>query len=192
MLGEELFGAPGWWPRCEPDATSALVTSLAHKHPGLERASRRPCHFADAGLTILRAPAVAEPEILVPVRCRPTRLPFYCGPCSRRRLGRGGPSRRHRDPWLTLGRTATTANPVGGVIFARRLGTIPSSWRTRTSQRRVVPPCGPATHVRVWSSSALTKTAKPTFGRESTTGTPSSTLPLTTVVPCASSNSTGV
>ncbi len=62
-LGREVFGALDWWPLCETDANSTLLASLADKHPGLDRPSRRPSHFADAGLTILRTPAGAGPEL---------------------------------------------------------------------------------------------------------------------------------
>ena len=65
-LGAEVVGAPEWWPPWQPDVTSTLVGSLAHKHDKLERPSRRPCHFADAGLTIMRSGAGERPEI----RCR--------------------------------------------------------------------------------------------------------------------------
>ncbi len=61
----ELFGAPQWWPASRPDAWSCLVAALAAEHPGPERSPGRPCHFPDAGLTVLRARAVGaeRPEI---------------------------------------------------------------------------------------------------------------------------------
>jgi Heparinase II/III-like protein/Heparinase II/III N-terminus len=58
-LGRELFGAPDWWPRCDPDATSVLMASMAAgarpAHP-VEHPTERPARFDDAGLTILRTP----------------------------------------------------------------------------------------------------------------------------------------
>ena len=62
-LGAQLFGAPAWWPASTPDAWSTVVGSLADKHDGFDREMQRPCHFADAGLTIMRTPAGTEPEI---------------------------------------------------------------------------------------------------------------------------------
>jgi hypothetical protein len=61
--GRALLGAPEWWPRSRPDATSTFLAAMAGKHPARERAGRRPCHFADAGLTILRTSAPGSPEI---------------------------------------------------------------------------------------------------------------------------------
>jgi hypothetical protein len=56
--GEALFGRLPWWPGPVPDARTPLLAALAG--PGREqhhedRPQRRPAHFADAGLTILRA-----------------------------------------------------------------------------------------------------------------------------------------
>jgi hypothetical protein len=62
-IGAEIFGAAPWWPGIEPDASSTLIASLAHKRPGLERPGRRPCQFADAGLTIMRAVTSDDREI---------------------------------------------------------------------------------------------------------------------------------
>jgi hypothetical protein len=56
-LGGEIFGALDWWPPHPPDVTGTLVASLARQHSGLERPARRPSHFADAGLTIMRGSA---------------------------------------------------------------------------------------------------------------------------------------
>ncbi|PXY37850.1 heparinase II/III family protein [Prauserella flavalba] len=60
--GELLFGRLDWWPKvAEADVFTALVGSLAAP-PELtgDRPARRPAHFADAGLTILRAGAGRE------------------------------------------------------------------------------------------------------------------------------------
>lgn len=62
-IGAELFGPTGWWPSCRPDAASTLVASLAGEHKDFPAAPRRPSHFADAGLTILRTKKGAAPEI---------------------------------------------------------------------------------------------------------------------------------
>ncbi|WP_199431067.1 alginate lyase family protein [Qaidamihabitans albus] len=57
--GGVLFGRTGWWPTAAgTDVRTPLLTSLATE--GLRvhtaRPARRPAHFADAGLTVLRAP----------------------------------------------------------------------------------------------------------------------------------------
>ena len=52
--GRALVGSPEWWPPTRPGATSYLLAALAAKHPAHDRPLRRPHHFADAGLTILR------------------------------------------------------------------------------------------------------------------------------------------
>lgn len=62
-LGAELFGALPWWPECSPDVASILISSLSQRHAGLERRLRRPCHFGDAGLTIMRTARRDKPEI---------------------------------------------------------------------------------------------------------------------------------
>ncbi len=62
-IGARLFGAPTWWPRPAPDVMSTLVSSLADQHPGLDRPVRRPSHFADAGLVIMRTDPRDGPEI---------------------------------------------------------------------------------------------------------------------------------
>jgi hypothetical protein len=63
-LGEAVFGRLDWWPRTVPGAASSIIAAL----PGMPRAAagrpaRRPWHFADAGMTILRVAREAEPEI---------------------------------------------------------------------------------------------------------------------------------
>jgi Heparinase II/III-like protein/Heparinase II/III N-terminus len=52
-IGSALFDAPDWWPTVEPTATSAFLASMAGHHAS-ERSDRRPSHYADAGITILR------------------------------------------------------------------------------------------------------------------------------------------
>jgi uncharacterized heparinase superfamily protein len=62
--GAALFGPQPWWPAHPSGVASTLFGALA---PGRSvvwgRPSRRPSHFADAGLTLLRSAAGAEPEI---------------------------------------------------------------------------------------------------------------------------------
>lgn len=62
-LGSDIFGAPGWWPTCPQGATSRIVASLASRHPRRFADARRPSHFADAGLTIMRSAPAHGPEI---------------------------------------------------------------------------------------------------------------------------------
>ncbi len=53
-IGESLFDAPEWWPTVEPTVTSTLLASMAGRHAAA-LPDRRPSHYADAGLTILRS-----------------------------------------------------------------------------------------------------------------------------------------
>jgi hypothetical protein len=62
-LGREMFGALPWWPQCHPDIMSILVASMVGRHPQAGRPTRRPGHFADAGLTVLRSAPSHGPEI---------------------------------------------------------------------------------------------------------------------------------
>ena len=62
-LGETVFGAPDWWPAAEADATSILLGSMARRHHQPGRPERRPSHFDDAGLTIMRSSPADGPEI---------------------------------------------------------------------------------------------------------------------------------
>lgn len=56
--GEILFGSQPWWPPvAQRDVRTTLLAGLARPRPPvITRPERRPSHFADAGLTILRAP----------------------------------------------------------------------------------------------------------------------------------------
>lgn len=56
--GEILFGSRPWWPPvAQRDVRTTLLTGLGRPRPPVvTRPERRPSHFADAGLTILRAP----------------------------------------------------------------------------------------------------------------------------------------
>jgi hypothetical protein len=61
-LGATAFGACPWWPATESTVFSTVVGSLIRTPRELaDRPTRRPAHFADAGLTLLRTPA--RPEI---------------------------------------------------------------------------------------------------------------------------------
>lgn len=54
-LGGSVVQRLPWWPATTPGVTSALVTALTHLHAGAgERPARRPDHFPDAGITLLR------------------------------------------------------------------------------------------------------------------------------------------
>jgi hypothetical protein len=67
--GEALFGRLPWWPAVPTgDARTSFLTAPAGPHPlrPEERPRRRPAHFADAGLTILRA---AHPDGEIWCRC---------------------------------------------------------------------------------------------------------------------------
>ena len=78
-LGAKLFGALDWWPPAEADVASTLIGSLAHADHNLAgpvRPARRPSHYADAGLTVLRSQSGDAPENLVPLRRWPARVPL--------------------------------------------------------------------------------------------------------------------
>jgi len=54
--GRAVVGGADWWPPVPDDATSALVGAVGRPHHGdVVHRPRRPSHFPDAGLTILRA-----------------------------------------------------------------------------------------------------------------------------------------
>ncbi len=54
-LGDSVFGSLPWWPGVEPGVMSILVGSLARgAREVADRPDRRPAHFADAGITVLR------------------------------------------------------------------------------------------------------------------------------------------
>jgi hypothetical protein len=54
-LSGALVGRLDWWPSPPADASSPIIAALAgSKHPVEDRPSRRPSHFADAGVTLLR------------------------------------------------------------------------------------------------------------------------------------------
>ncbi len=59
--GGVLFGPLRWWPAAQgSDVRTTLLAGLTHALPadlGANRPARRPDHFSDAGLTILRTPS---------------------------------------------------------------------------------------------------------------------------------------
>jgi hypothetical protein len=62
-LGEALFGRLDWWPPGAPDAGSSIISALCATRDISGRPAQRPWRFADAGTTLLRAPAEQAPEI---------------------------------------------------------------------------------------------------------------------------------
>ena len=62
--GAAVFGAAPWWPTVAPCVASAVLASFAPAAPVVTtRPARRPSHFADAGMTILRTAPGAVSEI---------------------------------------------------------------------------------------------------------------------------------
>jgi Heparinase II/III-like protein/Heparinase II/III N-terminus len=53
-IGHALFDTPGWWPTVEPTVTGTLLTSMAGRHASTP-SDRRPNHYSDAGMTLLRS-----------------------------------------------------------------------------------------------------------------------------------------
>ena len=66
-LGSSLFAPACWWPAAPPGVTSTLAGALGGPRPvSAGRPVRRPSHFPDAGLTILRSTA---DEVEIWCRC---------------------------------------------------------------------------------------------------------------------------
>ena len=61
-VGESLFETPQWWPAVEPTVASSLVASMTGRRAAVHP-DRRPSHYADAGLTLLRSPPSDGDEI---------------------------------------------------------------------------------------------------------------------------------
>ncbi len=60
-VGASLFDTPEWWPTTEPTATSIVLTSMAGHRRSARHSERRPSHYGDAGLTLMRsAPSHGE------------------------------------------------------------------------------------------------------------------------------------
>jgi len=63
-VGAAIFGALNWWPRTCPDAASVLLPAMPVPSAKIAgRPARRPWHFADAGITLLRTAGGRDPEI---------------------------------------------------------------------------------------------------------------------------------
>ena len=98
-LGRSIFGAPGWWPDAPAGVTSTLVGSVARPHHReVSHRARRPSHFPDAGLTILRARLGRWRGTVVPLRRRASRLSLDRRPRPCRCSEHRGPPRRYRAP----------------------------------------------------------------------------------------------
>jgi hypothetical protein len=62
--GAAVFGPAAWWPTGEPTVMSAVLAAFAPAVPVVAaRPARRPSHFPDAGMTILRTRPGVVPEI---------------------------------------------------------------------------------------------------------------------------------
>jgi hypothetical protein len=63
-VGEAVFGRLDWWPHPAPQASGLLIGALSGAPRTVRgRPPRRPSHFPDAGLTILRTDRGVSPEI---------------------------------------------------------------------------------------------------------------------------------
>ncbi len=63
-VGAALFGRLDWWPDTVPDASSSLIGALqGSARAAAARPARRPWHFTDAGVTMLRTTGDRDPEI---------------------------------------------------------------------------------------------------------------------------------
>jgi len=63
-LGAAVFGPQSWWPHVPADAQSLLLSALLRRRIAVpSRPRRRPSHFPDAGLTILRTHPADPHEI---------------------------------------------------------------------------------------------------------------------------------
>ncbi len=95
-VGGALFETPDWWPAVEPTAASSLLGSMAVRRRAVHP-ERRPSHFEDAGLTLLRSQFGRRRRDLVPLRCGSPRIPVHrCPRSCRRARGRGASQRDGR------------------------------------------------------------------------------------------------
>lgn len=63
-LGASVFGPLSWWPTPAPSVFGTILAGLGAPARNVsDRPPRRPSHFADAGLTLLRTPRGEVPEI---------------------------------------------------------------------------------------------------------------------------------
>ena len=54
-VGQALFDAPEWWPTVGSTLTSTLLASMAGRRRTGGHLERRPSHYSDAGLTLMRS-----------------------------------------------------------------------------------------------------------------------------------------
>ena len=54
-VGQSLFDGPEWWPTVEPTVTSTLLAAMAGRRRTARHSERRPCHYNDAGVTLMRS-----------------------------------------------------------------------------------------------------------------------------------------
>jgi len=70
-IGASVFGALPWWPNVGSELTGTVVSSIARRGVVVgSRAQRRPSHFADAGITILRTDPLSEGRRDEEIWCR--------------------------------------------------------------------------------------------------------------------------
>jgi Heparinase II/III-like protein/Heparinase II/III N-terminus len=62
-VGYSLFDTPEWWPTAGPTLTSTLLASMTDRRRTVGHSERRPSHYADAGLTLLRSSPTDGEEI---------------------------------------------------------------------------------------------------------------------------------
>jgi hypothetical protein len=53
--GQALFEPPTWWPMVTPTVTSTLLSAMVGHRRAVPHSPRRPNHFADAGITLMRS-----------------------------------------------------------------------------------------------------------------------------------------
>jgi hypothetical protein len=61
--GQALFDTPTWWPTVSPTVTSTLMASMVGRRRSPSYSARRPSHYADAGLTLMRCSPSEDEEI---------------------------------------------------------------------------------------------------------------------------------
>ena len=151
-LGRAVFGAPDWWPATSPDAFSVLVASLAGDQAQLGRPPRRPGHFDDAGLTILRSSESDGPEIW----CRCDGGPHgFLSIAAHAHADALSVEVRHAGVEILVdpGTYCYGSEPDWRSYFKSTLATTPSRLRTGTSRGPVDPPSGSGGHELAWSTS---------------------------------------
>ena len=61
--GQALFETPTWWPTVSPTVASTLMGSMVGRRRPAQYTARRPSHYADAGLTLMRCSPPDDEEI---------------------------------------------------------------------------------------------------------------------------------